>query len=162
MITASTRSGREAGEMDGCTFCAVANGSLPARIVVADDDIVAFLDRRPLFPGHVLVIPRDHVPTLLELDDRLLTPLFGTARRVAAAMGPALGAEGTFVAMNNIVSQSVPHLHVHVVPRRRGDGLRGFFWPRHHYENDEQADDVAARLRHVLSPDQGQNPTQKG
>jgi histidine triad (HIT) family protein len=148
--------------MDGCAFCAVADGSLPARIVVADDDIVAFLDHRPLFPGHVLVIPRDHIPTLLELDDRLLSPVLATARRVAAAMGPVLGAEGTFVAMNNTVSQSVPHLHVHVVPRRRGDGLRGFFWPRHRYESDEQADDVAARLRLVLGPDEGQNRVPKG
>ena len=141
--------------MDDCTFCRVAHREIPARLVVEDADVMAFLDHRPLFPGHVLVIPRIHVPTLLELDDALLAPVLGTSRRVAAAMGPALGADGTFVAMNNVVSQSVAHLHVHVVPRRRGDGLRGFFWPRHRYETDTEADDIASRLRVVLDPNRG-------
>ncbi len=128
---------------------------MAARVVADTGDVLAFLDHRPLFPGHVLVIPRIHVPTLLELDDQLLTPLFVLARRVAAALRPVLGAQGSFVAMNNAVSQSVPHLHVHVVPRRRGDGLKGFFWPRHRYENEAEADDVASRLRLVLAPEGG-------
>jgi len=142
--------------MDECTFCRIARGELPAWVVVDDAEVMAFLDRRPLFPGHVLVIPRLHVPTLLELEDAQLVPVFATVRRVAAAMGPALGADGTFVAMNNVVSQSVAHLHVHVVPRRRGDGLRGFFWPRHRYESDTEADDIVSRLRVVLDLNRGQ------
>ena len=141
--------------MDECTFCRVAQGLIPAHVVREDNDVLAFLDHRPLFLGHVLVIPRLHVPTLLELDDQLLTPIFATARMIAAAMGPALGAQGTFVAMNNAVSQSVPHLHVHVVPRQRGDGLRGFFWPRHRYGSDAEADEIVRKLRAVLEPSEG-------
>jgi histidine triad (HIT) family protein len=146
---------READAMDGCIFCGVADGEVAAHVVVDDPEVIAFHDHRPLFPGHVLVIPRRHIPTLIELDETLLTPLFVVARRVAAAMGPALGADGTFVAINNVVSQSVPHLHIHVVPRRRRDGLRGFFWPRQRYENEAAAVDVATRLRLNLGADEG-------
>jgi histidine triad (HIT) family protein len=112
---------------------------------------VAFLDARPLFHGHVLVVPRAHVETLVGLPDEEVGPYFRSAQRVAGAVEAALEADGTFVAMNNKVSQSVPHLHTHVVPRRKGDGLRGFFWPRHAYESDEQAADVAARIRARLA-----------
>ncbi|MBP7149270.1 MAG: HIT family protein [Acidobacteria bacterium] len=122
-----------------CTFCEIARGHLPADIVLEDDAVLAFLDQRPLFPGHVLLVPREHVPTLADLPPELLAPLFRAAQRLARAVEAALGAEGTFVALNNRVSQSVPHLHVHVVPRSRGDGLKGFFWPRHPYP------DAAAR-----------------
>jgi len=118
---------------------------------VLDDDVaMAFLDIRPLFPGHVLLVPRPHVVTLPELPADLVGPLFERAQRLATAVVDALGAEGSFVAMNNVVSQSVPHLHVHVVPRTKGDGLRGFFWPRTPYDSDEHAADVAARLRAAL------------
>ncbi|MFT4110698.1 HIT family protein [Propionicimonas sp.] len=132
------------------TFCQIVNGELIAHEVWRDDEVVAFLDHRPVFKGHVLVIPTRHVDTLLDLPEELIQPLFTLARRIAAAMTPALGAEGTFVAMNNVVSQSVPHLHVHVVPRSKGDGLRGFFWPRTRYAAGEEAEH-AARLRAALS-----------
>jgi histidine triad (HIT) family protein len=130
-------------------FCSIVAGTLSADLVLADDDVVAFLDRRPLFPGHVLVVPRRHVLTLPELPVGEVGPLFERVRRVAAAIPGALGAQGTFVAANNVVSQSVPHLHVHVVPRTKGDGLRGFFWPRSKYAPGE-AQVVAARLRDAI------------
>ncbi|GAA1373326.1 hypothetical protein GCM10009638_07070 [Luteococcus sanguinis] len=128
-------------------FCRIAAGEEPAHVVHSDELLVAFLDIRPVFKGHVLLCPRTHVSTLLDLPDDMTTPLLSTARTIAAAMGPALGAEGTFVAMNNVVSQSVPHLHVHVVPRSKGDGLRGFFWPRTKYADEAEAADYADRLR---------------
>lgn len=127
-------------------FCHIADGSLAVPEIWRDDDVVAFLDHRPVFKGHVLVIPRRHVDTLLELPPELMQPLLTVAQRMASAMMTALDADGSFVAMNNAVSQSVPHLHIHVVPRRRKDGLRGFFWPRHAY-TDGEADEYAARLR---------------
>ena len=102
-------------------------------------DVIAFLDHRPVFKGHVLVCPTRHVDTMLDLPAELVVPLFDACRRIAAAMTTALGAQGTFVAVNNVVSQSVPHLHVHVVPRSKGDGLRGFFWPRTRYAEGELA-----------------------
>jgi histidine triad (HIT) family protein len=120
-------------------FCDIAAGSAEAEIVYADDAVVAFLDRSPLFPGHTLVAPRRHVVTLPELAADEVGAFFLRVQRVAAVMPDALGAQGTFVANNNVVSQSVAHLHVHVVPRRRGDGLRGFFWPRHRYASGEAA-----------------------
>ncbi len=106
---------------------------------------MAFMDTRPLFKGHVLVIPRCHVATLPDLPSELIGPVVGLAQRVAEAMVSGLGAQGTFVAMNNTVSQSVLHLHIHVVPRTKGDGLRGFFWPRQRYAEGEM-DEYAARL----------------
>jgi len=119
--------------------------------VLEDAQTVGFLDIRPLFPGHTLLAPRAHVETLLDLPDEVLPELFGNARLLAGAMEEGLGADGSFVAINNRVSQSVPHLHVHVVPRRRKDGLRGFFWPRHKYESEDAAAEVATRLRATVS-----------
>ena len=119
--------------------CQIVRGEIGAEVVHRDERVVAFLDHRPVFKGHVLVCPAEHVDTLLELPDPLMVPLLGTAQRVARALRNALGAEGTFVAVNNVVSQSVAHLHVHVVPRTKGDGLRGFFWPRVHYADGEMA-----------------------
>ena len=133
-----------------CLFCDIVAGEQPAEVVLADEVATAFLDHRPLFEGHCLLVPNDHVETLLELPTDLLEPFFGRAQRLAGAMTDALGAAGSFVAMNNRISQSVPHLHVHVVPRNRKDGLRGFFWPRTTYESDEAAAEVAARLRSFL------------
>lgn len=129
-----------------CVFCGIVNGSLAAEVVAADDVAVAFLDRSPVFPGHVLVVPRPHVVTLADLPHDLVGPFFERVQHIAARMPEALGAHGTFVANNNVVSQSVAHLHVHVVPRRRKDGLRGFFWPRVKYAPGE-AEEVAASLR---------------
>jgi histidine triad (HIT) family protein len=129
-----------------CAFCSIIAGTTPAHLVLEDPDSVAFLDARPVFKGHVLVVPRQHYVTLADLPVRLLAPFFGAVRLVSAAMPAALGAQGTFVGLNNIVSQSVPHLHAHVVPRTRGDGLRGFFWPRHKYDSDEEAADYASRI----------------
>jgi histidine triad (HIT) family protein len=137
----------------GCTFCEIAAGELDAHRVIEDDKCVAFLDSRPLFPGHVLVIPRVHRETLADLSADELASVFGEAQRLCRAIEGALGAEGTFVAMNNRVSQSVLHAHVHVVPRRKGDGLRGFFWPRLKYPTDAEAAQVAAKLRAALHAD---------
>jgi histidine triad (HIT) family protein len=123
---------------DSCLFCRIVSGEVAATIVYEDDKSVAFLDHRPLFHGHTLLVPRVHVETLGELPVSLVGPFFKTAQLLARAVEPALGAEGTFVAMNNRVSQSVPHLHVHVVPRRRKDGLKGFFWPRTKYKSEEE------------------------
>lgn len=131
-------------------FCQVAAGELAVAEVWRDAQVVAFLDHRPVFKGHVLVIPTQHYATLSDLPTALMQPLFTAAQQIAAAMGPAFGAEGSFVAMNNVISQSVPHLHVHVVPRSKGDGLRGFFWPRTRYADQEQAD-YTARLRAALA-----------
>jgi histidine triad (HIT) family protein len=130
-------------------FCQIVRREVDAPEVWRDDQVVAFLDHRPVFKGHVLVCPVTHVDTLLDLPVELMQPLLGTAQRIAAVMGTALGADGTFVAVNNVVSQSVPHLHVHVVPRRRGDGLRGFFWPRTRYADGEEHE-YAGRLRAAL------------
>jgi histidine triad (HIT) family protein len=135
-----------------CAFCRIAAGEADESLVVLEDErTVGFLDNRPLFPGHTLLIPRAHIETLVDLPDEVLPELFANARLLARAMEEGLGAEGSFVAINNRVSQSVPHLHVHVVPRRRKDGLRGFFWPRHKYESDEQAAAVATQLREAVS-----------
>lgn len=132
-----------------CTFCNIVAGEETAETVLTTEGVVAFLDRRPVFKGHVLVVPRDHVVTLPELTDAQLSAVMGTARTVAGAVLQAYGAQGSFVAMNNTVSQSVPHLHVHVVPRTKGDGLRGFFWPRTAYAEGEMVE-YAERLRTVL------------
>ena len=134
----------------GCSFCAIRDGDVAAHVVLDEADAVAFLDSRPVFPGHVLVVPRPHWVTLLDLPAAELAPLFGVVQRVAGAVTAAMDAEGTFVAVNNTVSQSVPHLHVHVVPRRRGDGLRGFFWPRQRYDGDDHMAAVAERIRSQL------------
>ena len=134
-----------------CAFCRVVAGEVPAALVLDDADAVAFLDHRPLFPGHTLLVPRAHHETLADLPTPLVGPLFVTAQRLARAVESAMGAEGTFVALNNRVSQSVPHLHVHVVPRRRKDGLRGFFWPRHAYADDAELHAAAARVRAALA-----------
>ncbi|HYK67482.1 MAG TPA: HIT family protein [Streptosporangiaceae bacterium] len=141
---------REGKAISDCVFCDIAAGRVPAHIVLDDDDTVAFLDARPVFKGHLLVAPREHVVTLPELPAPRVGPFFSQVQRLSAAMPVALGCQGTFVALNNVVSQSVPHLHVHVVPRTRGDGLRGFFWPRQRYESDAEAADYADRLRGAL------------
>lgn len=137
--------------MKDCTFCRISSGEVTAVRVYEDAQVLAFLDHRPLFPGHTLVIPRAHVPTLAELPDDLLLPVWSLVRSLTRAIPQALGAEGTFVGINNRVSQSVPHLHVHLVPRRRGDGLRGFFWPRQRYPSAEAMEEVAARIRAALA-----------
>ena len=132
---------------DGCVFCSIVAGDVAAHVVASDDATLAFLDTRPVFPGHVLLVPRDHHETLTDVPPSLLGPLFDAVQRVARAVEHGMDAHGTFVALNNRVSQSVPHLHVHVVPRRRKDGLRGFFWPRQRYQDDAEMADVAARIR---------------
>jgi histidine triad (HIT) family protein len=129
--------------------CQIVVGELDAEVVLRTDDVVAFLDHRPVFKGHVLVSPVRHVDTLLDLPSELMVPVLSAAQRVAQALGEALGAGGTFVAVNNVVSQSVPHLHVHVVPRTKGDGLRGFFWPRTRYGQGEMAA-YGQRIRDAL------------
>jgi histidine triad (HIT) family protein len=141
------------GAVEGCRFDGILTGDLPAFMVSDEADIAAFLDIRPVFDGHTLVVPKQHYATLAEMPDDLLGPLMALGRRVAAAQKVALGAEGSFFALNEVVSQSVPHVHLHVVPRRFGDGLRGFLWPRHAYPSEEAAADLAGRLRRALAPD---------
>ena len=136
--------------MAECLFCRIASGELPATIVYEDDNSVAFLDHRPLFPGHTLLVPREHVETLGELPAKLVGPYFEAAQLLSRAVESAMEAEGTFVAMNNRVSQSVPHLHVHVVPRRKKDGLKGFFWPRTKYKDDEEMEEVKKKIATTL------------
>ena len=133
-----------------CLFCSIVEGGTPASVVWRDDDLVAFLDVRPLFKGHVLLVPRRHVVTLPDLDPELRDPFLAMTQRLASAMVDALGAQGSFVAMNNTVSQSVAHLHCHVVPRTKGDGLRGFFWPRTKYADDADREAWADRIRAAL------------
>lgn len=135
-------------------FCRIIAGELDAEVVNRTDDLIAFLDHRPVFKGHVLIAPLVHVDTLLDLPQPLMEPLMIMAQRVAVAVQEGLGAQGSFVAVNNTVSQSVPHLHVHVVPRTKGDGLRGFFWPRTKYAGDEQAA-CGQLLREALGPSGG-------
>ena len=135
--------------MATCVFCQIIAGDLPAELVLENDDLVAFLDARPVFKGHVLLVPRAHVDTLPDLPAALRDPFLEAAQRIAVAVKDALGAQGSFVAINNTVSQSVPHLHLHVVPRTKGDGLRGFFWPRTKYADGEAAA-YAQRLRDAL------------
>lgn len=125
-------------------------GESPAHVVLDDDAVMAFLDIRPLFPGHVLVVPRTHVVTLTDLPPGQVEPYFQRVRRLAAAVRDGCGAQGTFVAINNTVSQSVPHLHTHVVPRTKGDGLKGFFWPRTRYADDAAAEAAASSIREAL------------
>ena len=133
-----------------CPFCAIGRGELAESVVLRDEQVVAFMDTRPVFKGHVLVAAREHVPDLLELPRTLLEPLFFAVQRIARAMETGLAADGSFVAVNTKISQSVPHLHVHVVPRRKGDGLRGFFWPRTKYESDAEREGYAQRIRAAL------------
>ena len=133
--------------MAACVFCSIVQGEVPAYVVLDDPIAVGFLDTRPLFPGHVLLVPRGHHETLTDLPTELVGPLFERAQRLAGAVQSAMGAAGTFVAINNTISQSVPHLHVHVVPRNKRDGLRGFFWPRTTYRDEAHAAAVADAIR---------------
>jgi histidine triad (HIT) family protein len=132
-------------------FCGIVSGSVPAFMVASEEAGLAFLDLRPVFPGHTLVIPRQHVDTLTDLPQAQIPGYFGLVQRIAAAVEAGLGKDGTFVAMNNKISQSVPHLHTHVVPRRHKDGLRGFFWPRTKYGSDLEATEIASKISAALS-----------
>ena len=135
---------------DNCLFCRIVSGEVPATLVYVDKNAVAFLDHRPLFHGHTLLVPREHVETLDELPQKLVGPFFEAAQTLTRAVEHAMNAEGTFVAMNNRVSQSVPHLHVHIVPRRKKDGLKGFFWPRTKYKADGEMEEVKKKITAAL------------
>ena len=134
-----------------CIFCKVADKELDATVVFEDELTMAFLDHRPLFHGHCLLVPKQHYETLSDLPSRLIKPLFETAQLLSGAVEAAMKAEGTFVAMNNRVSQSVPHLHIHVVPRRKGDGLKGFFWPRTKYASQTEIEQVKDLIQAELN-----------
>jgi len=134
-----------------CLFCEIARHAIPAAIVFEDDNSLAFLDHRPLFHGHCLLIPKDHAETLADLPQDAVGPLFQTAQLLAKAVEQGMSAEGSFVAVNNRISQSVPHLHIHIVPRRKGDGLKGFFWPRTKYADDETLDAVRKHVADALT-----------
>ena len=133
-----------------CLFCRIAAGEVEAAIVLEDQATLAFLDHRPLFPGHCLLIPKAHCETITDLPEELTAPLFNNARLLAGVVEEAMGSDGSFIAINNRVSQSVPHLHIHVVPRRKKDGLRGFFWPRQKYQSAAEMDSVRDRLRAAI------------
>jgi histidine triad (HIT) family protein len=135
----------------GCIFCEIARGDLDSALVFSDEISVAFLDTRPLFPGHTLLIPRQHVETLPELPSELVGRFFRNLQRLTTAVERAMEAEGVFVANNNRVSQTVPHLHLHVVPRRKGDGLKGFFWPRQRYSSEAAMQATAAAVRSAMA-----------
>ena len=137
--------------MTDCLFCSIAARDVDADIVLETEELVAFLDHRPVFKGHVLLVPREHVVTLPDLPVRLRDPFLAAGQALATAVVAGLGAQGSFVAMNNVVSQSVAHLHLHVVPRTKGDGLRGFFWPRTTYADAAERGDYASRLRTALA-----------
>jgi histidine triad (HIT) family protein len=134
----------------GCLFCQIVDGAVPASVVWESASVLAFLDHRPLFPGHCLLIPRMHFETLADLPAEAVEPIFSQARLLARAMEEGLGADGSFLAINNKISQSVPHLHVHVVPRRRKDGLKGFFWPRGKYPDPAEMERVRSALEQTL------------
>lgn len=134
----------------GCAFCEIVRGERGAAHVLDDSAVIAFLDHRPLFPGHVLVVPRTHFETMLDAPPEALAELVSAARRVGGALQSAVGCDGFFVAVNNRVSQSVPHLHVHVIPRTRGDGLKGFFWPRHPYRDEAHLEQVRKSLAEAI------------
>jgi histidine triad (HIT) family protein len=134
-----------------CLFCRIVAGEVAAPVVFSDEISVGFLDHRPLFEGHTLLVPREHVETLADLRNELIEPYFRNVRMLSVAVRDAMGAQGSFVAANNVVSQSVPHLHFHVVPRVRKDGLRGFFWPRTKYSDDEHAEATAAKVRAAVA-----------
>ena len=140
-----------AGSQTSCRFCAIVAGDERGHVVFEDDVSLAFLDHRPLFPGHSLLVPRQHIETIWDLPDDLIGPLFANARLLSAAIRKAMESQGAFVAVNNIVSQSVPHLHVHAVPRNRKDGLRGFFWPRTKYDGEEHMRATARAVRAAVS-----------
>ena len=135
------------GPASSCVFCEIVEGAAPAEVVFADDVAVAFLDRTPLFPGHTLVVPRAHVVTLPDLPADLVGPYFERVQAGARAVQAGMGSKGTFVARNHTVSQSVAHLHAHVVPRNPKDGLKGFFWPRRKYADDDEMAEAAERVR---------------
>ena len=134
-----------------CIFCKIIAGELTAAVVFEDESSLAFLDHRPVFPGHVLLLPKIHCETLADLPPDMIGPCFKNAQLLSRAIEEGLEAHGTFVGINNRVSQSVPHLHVHIVPRRRKDGLRGFFWPRHRYENDDQMRQIQEAIQSALA-----------
>jgi histidine triad (HIT) family protein len=129
-----------------CKFCLIAKHELQSSIVYEDDDVVAFLDIRPLFHGHTLLIPKKHFETFYDLPDDLRDKLFAQAKKIGRAVESSMGAQGSFLAMNNIVSQSVPHVHLHIVPRTKGDGLKGFFWPRRGYKDEQEIKEVQSRI----------------
>ena len=135
---------------ENCLFCRIVSGEVPAVVVFEDQNTLAFLDHRPLFPGHTLLVPREHYETLTDLPGKQVGPFFENAQLLSRAIESAMEAEGTFVAMNNRVSQSVPHLHIHVVPRRRKDGLKGFFWPRTKYKTQEEMEMVQQKIASAL------------
>ena len=134
-----------------CPFCKIVRSETQSYNVFEDDLTLAFLDKRPLFPGHCLLIPKSHFETLIDLPAPLVAPLFQKAQLLAQAMEKGLQAEGTFVAINNRISQSVPHLHIHIVPRHKKDGLKGFFWPRQHYKDEAAILSIQSTLQSTIS-----------
>jgi histidine triad (HIT) family protein len=136
--------------MTDCIFCRIASGEIATEVIAQDENTLVFLDHSPVFPGHLLIVPRKHVDTLIDLPDDQLAPFLAQVRRASKAVETGLGAEGSFVAINTKVSQTVPHLHAHVMPRKKGDGMKGFFWPRRNYSDDAHRQEIVAKLREAF------------
>lgn len=133
-----------------CPFCRIIAGTEKSYIIFENDKFISFLDKKPLFLGHSLLLPKAHVQTLYDLPERLIKPFFLYLQRIGSAIEHAMDADGSFVAINNIISQSVPHLHTHIVPRHKNDGLKGFFWPRQHYVNEQQMTEIQEKIKRYL------------
>lgn len=131
-------------------FCEIIAGERPAAVVLESPDLIAFLDHRPLFRGHTLLVPKEHVLLLSDLPASLVPEFFTTAQRLERAVEDGLGTDGSMILINNVVSQSVPHLHLHVIPRNKGDGLRFWLGPRHPYDDTHRAEDYASKIREAL------------
>lgn len=133
-----------------CVFCKIVAGQIKAQTVYEDEGVVAFLDATPIFPGHTLICPKEHYLTLMDVPPSMLEPLFSASQRICRAVEKGLDAQGSFVAINNKISQSVPHLHVHVIPRRPKDGMKGFFWPRRPYKDQDEMASTAEAIRSAI------------
>jgi histidine triad (HIT) family protein len=145
--------------MENCQFCEIVSRSQPAKYIFEDEDFIIFLDHHPLFLGHSLIIPKKHYATLADMPASLLGSFFTQVQNLSKAIQIALSADGTFVAMNNIVSQSVPHFHVHVIPRKKGDGLKGFFWPRQKYSSEEEMQQIRSSIQKALGSQKSLGPS---
>lgn len=137
--------------MVDCSFCNIVSGKENSFTVFENDLFLAFLDKRPLFKGHILLIPKSHIVTLTEMPEKIIGPFFKTVQMLTIAVEKSMLSEGSFIALNNRVSQSVPHLHVHIVPRTKGDGLKGFFWPRKKYSDDTEMKDVREKIKNAVA-----------
>jgi histidine triad (HIT) family protein len=137
--------------MTECIIDLIIDKQIKAYTIFEDENYIAFLDHRPVFPGHTLVAPKHHVETLYDLPEGQIHSCFSLVQRIGRAVKIGMRASGTFVAINNMISQSIPHLHIHVIPRNKGDGLKGFFWPRVAYQGEEHMVITQTQIKNNLS-----------